>query len=417
MDIKRSDVDALRRRKHFAFFGIGALLLLSLGLGVNLLARAPAVDADRIWTGTVKRGELIRAVAAAGTIIAPEVRAVTNRSDGVVERIRVRPGDRVGPDDVLLEMSSPQVEEDLAKAQYQLEAARAESALLRVELESRYLDSVAQLANAEAEYQGAKMELAAHERLAGQHVVSEIEVERTRLRAEQWRKRLDAEKARHANFTEYRASRKSATDAQLAQLQQEVARLRQKAADLHVRAGIAGTVEEVNVTEGERLASGQPIARVVNLENLLARVKVSERDAPHVQPDMPVLVMLGEHELQGRVQRLDPTVREQLVSVDVVFTSTSLPPLRPHVGVTARIELERAQNILIVERPVGVTGEFRNRHVFKLDSDGDSAQRVPVEFGRASLKEIEVISGLEEGDRIILTDLTDLQDRQEISIR
>lgn len=417
MDILRPDSRKLRQHKWLMAAAGAAALVLLVGLAWNLGHRAPAVDGSTLWSDTVTRGELVREVSASGTLVAPELRAVTNRSEGVVEQIRVLPGRVVAADDVLLDMSSPPLEDALAKARWQLQAAQAEEKLLQVELENRYLDSVAQLADAEAEYTNAKLELEAYEQLADQRVISAIEARRKRLRAEQWLKRLEAEKARHANFSQYRQEREKATQARLAELQQEVQRLQGNVSDLHVKAGARGVVQEVNVEAGQRLAAGEAVARVVNPDHLIARVKVSERDAPQVLPGLPVHLQLAQHEIVGKVVRVDPTVRERLVTVDVKLVTEPLPPLRPDLSVTARIELERAANVLVLNRPVGLKDEYQTVELFVLDSDGDSARRVKVRIGRTSARQVEVLGGLQAGERVILADLSEFRDATEIRIR
>ena len=417
MDIKRPVARNQRHRKLFVAGVVALAFLILAGFALSLGHRAPAVNGDGLWSDTVTRGELVREVSAVGTLVAPELRAVTNRSEGVVEQIRVLPGHLVEADDVLLDMSSPQLENELATARWQLQAAEAEERLLRVELENRYLDSVAQLANAEAEYTSAKLELEAYEQLVDKQVIPEVEARRRRVQADEWLKRLDAERARHANFPEYREGRKSATLARLSQLRQEVSRLESSVQDLHVKAGARGVVQEINVAAGERLAAGEAVARVVNPDHLIARVKVSERDAPQVILGLPVHLEMGQHTVTGKVTRVDPTVRERLVTVDVKLVSDPLPALRPDLSVTARIELERAKDVLVLNRPVGLRDEFQSVSLFVFDPDGRSAKRTKVQVGRTSARQVEIVNGLKAGDKVILADLSEWQGEPVIRIQ
>src|SRR5690606_17518652 len=169
-----------------------------------LANRPPAIERDDIWTARVSRGELVHEVSASGTLVALELRAVTNRSEGVVEAISVLPGHTVEPDDVLIEMSSPALEEELADTRWQLAAAEAEQKLAEMESENRYLDIVAQLASAEAEYTTARLELEAHEELGDARITPELEIERVRLRVQQLQRRMEAERARLESYAGYR---------------------------------------------------------------------------------------------------------------------------------------------------------------------------------------------------------------------
>lgn len=382
-----------------------------------MASRPPAVDEDRIWTTTVKRAELVREISAAGTLVAPELRAVTNRSEGVVERVLRLPGDRVTADDVLLEMSGPQIEQELVSARWELTAAEAEEALQRVEADNRKLDLIAQVAGAESEFTSARLELEAQEELGEGAIFSAIEVKRTRLRVDQLKRRMEAEQARLDRYPEYLSAQREASQARLSRLREHVRQLEKRVDDLRVRAGTDGVVREINVEEGERLDTGQAVARVVNPDHLIARVRVAERDAAGVSEGMPVELEIGRERIDGEVMRIDPTVRERAVNVDVRLVSDKLPSLRPDLSVTARIELERVDDALVMDRPLAVRGENESISLFRLSASGDRAERVPVEIGRTSQRQVEVLHGLQAGDRVILSDLSDWQEQSVVRIR
>lgn len=414
MDIQRPDVRK-RRDKRFLMLGAaGAAFVALLAVAWSLSNRPPAIDQDDIWTGRVVRTEFIHEISAAGTLVATELRAITNRSEGVIEAIHVLPGHVVGPDDVLVEMSSPTLEDELADARWELAAAEADETLSRMESENRYLDIVAQLASAEAEYTSSRLELEANEELDDEQITSELEVERLRLRTQQLLRRMEAEQARLDSYEEYRAAQAASTLANLSKLREKVRRLESRVADLNVRAGIHGVVQEINVEEGERLQSGQAVARVVNPSQLIARIGVSERDASLVEIGMPVRLELGREVTSGRVSRVEPTVRDRLVTVDVTLDPTSLE-LRPDLSVIARIELQRVDDTLVLDRPVGIRDPYETVELFRLV--GSRARRVTVEIGRASARQVEVVSGLEAGDTVILADLSEWAAEPELRIR
>lgn len=417
MDIQRKDA---RQRKllrlGYPALGLAAVAILSLAAW-SLQSRPPAIDADRIWTGTAARGELLREVTAAGSLIAPELRAVTNRNDGVIERILALPGEPVTAETVLLRMSSPALEDDLAAMRWDLVQAEAEEALRAVETENRHLDLVAQVAAAESEYLSIRLDLEAQEALGERQVFSAIEVERTRLRAEHAGRRLEAEKARLARYFENREAEARASNARLSRLREQVQRLEARVSALEVVAGVEGVVQEINVEEGERLAAGHAVARVVNLTHLIARVRVAERDADNVMVGMPVRLELGRRVETGEVIRIDPTVRDRAVSMDVALTGDALQGLRPDLSVTARIQLERVADTLVVDRPAGLRGEFETLDLFLLNGAGDRAERRSVEVGRVSNRQVEILAGLEPGDRVILADLSAWVDEPVLRIR
>lgn len=382
-----------------------------------MLDRPPAVSSERLWFGTAEHGEMIREVSASGTLIAPRIRAVTNRNAGVVEEVLVLPGDRMEADDVLIVMSSPDLEEELAAARWDLAATEAEEAVQEFEAENRQLDIVAQLAAAEAEYTGALLELQAQEELSDAQVYSAIELERSRLRVEQLQRRLEAERARMDRSPQHRSAQEAATRARLSRQQEKVAHLEVLVEQLQVRAGTAGVIQEVNVTEGERLTAGELVARIVDPSHLIARLRVPEREAAVILPGFPVRLELGREAIAGEVVRIDPTARDRHIDIDVALTEDELPPLRPDQSITGRIELERLEDVIRVPRPAAARQEDQLMELFVIEQSKREARRVSVQIGRLSTREAEVRSGLNPGDRIILADMSEYEESEIIRIR
>jgi HlyD family secretion protein len=417
MDVQRASSRA-RRWQGFLLPVFASLVILALvAAALIMLNRAPAVATERIWTGSVTRGELLREVAAAGTLVAPRIRAVTNRNAGVVEEVLVLPGDVVETNSVLLVMSSPDLEEELAQARWDLTSVEAEEAVQQVEVENRQLDLVAQLAQAEAEYTSALIELQAQEELEQAQVFSAIEVERSRLRVQQLKRRLEAEQARMDRAPQHRAAEQAATQARLARQRDRVAHLESLIVQLGVAAGTPGVIQEINVQEGERLSAGELVARIVDPDYLIARLRVSEREAAALLPGLPVNLELGRESIDGEVVRIDPTARDRHIDVDVTLVSNSLPALRPDQSINGRIELERLDQVLLMPRPSQARQEGQRISLFVLDSNGRRARRVEVELGRLSTREAEVVAGLSPGDRVILADMSEYEEFDEVRLR
>ncbi|MGY6631198.1 MAG: efflux RND transporter periplasmic adaptor subunit [Wenzhouxiangella sp.] len=417
MDIQRKqDVRPVwLRRWPIVLAGIALLLLVVLALA--LLNRPPAVSSERLWFGEVVEGELLREVSAAGTLVAPRVRAVTNRNAGVVEEVLVLPGDAVEAESILLVMSSPDLEEDLAQARWDLAAAEADEAVQAVEQENRELDLVAQLAQAESEYTSALIELQAQEELEQAQVFSAIEVERSRLRVQQLQRRLEAEQARMSRAPEHRSARQTASQARLARQRDKVSHLESLVVLLEVPADSPGIIQEINVQEGERLTAGELVARIVDPEHLIARLRVPEREAASMLPGLPVRLELGREVIEGEVARIDPTARDRHIDVDVTLVSSPLPPLRPDQSISGRIELERLEQVTYIPRPAQARQEGQRLMLFVVSANGRRARQVEVEIGRLSSREAEVLSGLAPGDRVILADMSDYQGVETVRLR
>jgi HlyD family secretion protein len=413
MDVRRDTGRTTRIRRHLLVAGVLAFVALAAA-ALWLINRPPAVSAADIWAGTVLQGELLAEVSASGQLVAPEIRAVTNRSAGVVERVRVLPGAEVEPDTALIDMSSPELLDNLARARWKVAAARADATRQRVETANEILQLEAAVATAEADYLGDRMELEAFAELELDQVVSALEVERKRLRVEALHRRLQSEQARLARFDELRAAREEATAAQLAEYDPEVKQLEARVVALAVSAGIRGVVQEVNVEEGQQLSAGEAVARIVNPEVLIARLRVPERRAGELAVGMPARIEIGRNIMEGRIERIDPTVRERRVEVDVTLPDSRPGNLRPELTVNARIEVERLEDVAYMPRPPWAQPDS-TATAFVMN--GNRAVRRELRFGSASNTEIEVLEGLAPGEQVILTDMERWQAHERLRIR
>jgi multidrug efflux pump subunit AcrA (membrane-fusion protein) len=176
-------------------------------------------------------------------------------------------------------------------------------------------------------------------------------------------------------------------------------------------------VQTIDVEEGERVVAGKQVARIVNPDNLIARVRVSERDAALVQVGQAARLELGRKTLEGEVTRVEPAVRDRLVTVDIALKGEGHTGLRPDLSVTARIEIDRAPETLVLDRPAGLRDDQTSANLFRLAGAGNRAERVSVEIGRTSSRQVQIASGLNAGDRVILADMTEWLDEPEIRIR
>ncbi len=417
MDIQRSAGRSGRYRR-FGLAGAATLGVLLLGgFAFSLAGRPAAVGADLAWSGEVKRGEFIHEVTAAGSLFAPQIRSITSRSDGTVERVHVLAGHVVGPDDVLMELSSTTLHDDLQKARTALDAAEAEARLQRSRAEDDYLNQQVTLAGIEADYAAAQFQSDAQQKLARINATSELDLRTAVSKAGTQKRRYEAARAQFERYPQTRAAEDTATAAKLTQQRRDFARLGQQIADLKVRSGLAGTVQSIDVEEGERVTSGKQVARIVNPDNLIARVRVSERDAALVQVGQVARLEMGRQTLEGQVTRVEPVVHDRLVTVDIALGGAGHTGLRPDLSVTARIEIDRAAQTLVLDRPAGLRDDQKSLNLFRLDGSGRHARRVSVGIGRISSRQVEIASGLKAGDRVILADMTEWLDEPEIRIR
>ena len=403
VDIHRPDLKRKRQRKQWLYAAVALIALGLVGVVVSSLDPAsPAVARNAVWTDTVREGEFVREVRGPGTLVPKEIRWIPAASAGRVERILVKPGARVDEDTVLVELSNPELVQQADEARWQSEAAAADWRSLEAELDRQLLDARAGLAAVRADYESARLQAEAEGGLAADGVVSKLQYQQSQLRADQLEVRLELEEQR---ITRLKSSIQAQLDARGAGVEQ-ANRLRQQrdkqVSDLSIRAGIAGVLQQVPVEEGQQVVLGANVARVARPDDLIAELRIAETQARDVQLDQPVKVDTRNGIVPGRVIRIDPAVQSGTVQVDVELTGDLPSGARPDLSVDGTIEIERLSDVVFVGRPAYGQPESM-LSLFKLETDG-RARRVDVAFGRASVNLIEIRSGLEPGDLVILSD-------------
>lgn len=404
MDIKREDLKQKKRRRQIGFGLFGALALAAV---IMLVARlepaAPSVERASLWIDTVKRGELLREVRGPGTLVPTEIRWISAETSANVERILVKPGAQVEPDTVILELSNPEVMEQQLAANAALTAARADLEAKRVSLESQLLDQKANLASVEADYESARLQMDAEKELADKGIIPRIQYRRSELAANQRKVRLDIEQERIEKFRSTISSQLAADRARVEQLAGTAALRQRQVEALAVKAGISGVLQQVPVEEGQQVAPGRQLARVAKPDQLRAELRIPETQMKDVVVGQAARIDTRNGVVEGRVQRVDPAVVNGAVQVDVDLTGELPAGARPDLSVDGTIELEKLEDVLYVGRPAFGQPDSEVR-LFLLDEAGDSAHRVPVQLGRASVSLIEIRRGLKPGDRIVLSD-------------
>jgi HlyD family secretion protein len=353
----------------------------------------------------VKRGEMIRQVRGSGTLVPEEIRWIPAATEGRVERILAHPGAPIEPDTVILELSNPELVRVVLDSEWEIKAAEADLTRERVQLESQLLNEQASAATVNAQFHQAELEAEIQDRLAKDGLTSELELKRSKLSAEEQRTRHDLEERRLAIAAEANDAQLAARRARLEQLR-ALYRLRKSQLDaLRVRAGVAGVLQQVPVEVGQLVAPGTNLARVAEPGRLKAEVRIADTQAKDIEIGQKASIDTRNGIIPGRVSRIDPASQNGTVTVDVALEGELPRGARPDLGIDGTIELERLPNILYVGRPAyGQEGGMVG--FFKLEREGNEAVRVQVKLGRATVGTVEVVSGLEEGDRVILSDMS-----------
>ena len=406
MDVIREPKPRLNR----LFFGamIALIVLVFAFIISRLKPAAPEVERHSLLIDEVKRGAMVFQVRGTGILIPVDVRMITAQVPCKVERILLFPGTEVQVDSIIAELSSPELQQSALDAFWSLKRAESEYSVSS-------LSQKGTVAAARASAKEADAILKAYERLKQDGLQSENDLLRANARYEECAARLITEEARMALF-EGRNGQLAPARAALEQARAQYVLKQSQSASLHVRAGMSGMLQQVPLQVGQQLAPGANLAKVAKPMPLKAELKVSETQAKDVLVGQPVDIDTRNGIVRGKVIRIDPAVLNGTVTVDASLEGDLPKGVRPDLSVEGIVELDRAASALLTGRPVQAQS-FGTLSVFKLTPDGKEAVRIKVKLGRASVSTVEVIEGLKEGDRIILSDISQFDGVDHIKLK
>jgi len=404
MDVPREGVAAKKRKRRILIISASAvgLILATFALS-RLKPAAPSVDRSSVWIDTVKKGPMVRQVRGLGTLVPEEFRWIPTTTEASVEKILIWPGTKVESGDVILELTSPELEQSAHEAESKAKAAEAELATEKATLQRELLDQESKAAVAHSAYEQSKMERQTNDQLARNGLVADLVYKTSKIKEEECQKSDDIEQKRltfsRDSIEPQLASKQAAVDQanQLAKLKLD------QVEGLHVKAGMSGVLQALPVQVGQRVKPGDNLARVADPSKLKAQIKIAETQAKDIQPNQQAVIDTRNGVVKGHVKRVDPAVEQGTVTVDVAFDEELPKGARPDLSVDGTIELERLDNVVFVGRPA--FGQENNTvGMFKLVAGSNEAVRTPVKLGKSSVNTIEILSGLNPGDQVILSD-------------
>ena len=411
MDIARPDLLQKRKRRLWIIAGATVVALAAALFGVSRLKPAATpVDRSTIWPDTVRRGDLtIQVRASTGSLVPREdsIELIPAQTDSTVVRIRVLPGAKVTPDTILMDLADPQLQQELLNAQLALKAAQADYKSLQASLQSTMMDKKTSAAQVNSDYTQDQLQAQSDKALYDLGVISGLAYSKSKNTADQLT-------TQHQLSQQQLDVNQRAIEVQLASSQTKIDQAKalldlyqKQSAALQVRAGISGSVAALAIPlqVGQHVTAGTSVAEVIQLDKLKAALQIAETQARDIQLGQPASIDTHNGVIPGHVTRIDPTVVNGTVTVDVTLDGPLPPGARPALSVDGTIDLARLTNVLQVGRPA-LGNENSTLSLFKEDPDGKGAVRVPVKVGRASVNAIQVLEGLKEGDTVILSDMS-----------
>ena len=419
MDVKRDPaILKAKKRRQFILAGVGVVILIGISAWVmRLEPAAPTVDGNAAWTGKVVRGPLVREVKGSGTLVPEDIRWITATTAGRVERIVLQAGAVVTPNSVILELSNPDLEQQVKTAELAWRSAEAALQNRRADLSTARLGMETAVATAKSTLEQAELQYTADQELNKIGLLAALQLKQSQANVERARGALALEEKRLANSKESEKSQIAPQETDVAQRKAAYELQARNLGDLKVKAGMNGVLQVVPVERGQQVGGGTQVARVADPSRLKATIRVSETQTRDVKLGQIAEVDTRTGKVKGVVARIDPAAQNGTVGVDVTLQGALPQGARPDLSVDGTIELERLDNVLKVQRP-SFSQDNATIQLYRVGANGE-AVRVRVTLGVSSVAEVQIIEGLNEGDEVVLSDMAayDAFDRVRIAKR
>jgi HlyD family secretion protein len=414
MDVARAPRGKTARN---AMIGGVILLLTIVTIALGRLGPAvPSVDAGTLFTDTVRRGDMVREVRGPGSLVPEHIRWITAQASARVERVMAQSGQNVPADGVLLQLSNPDLQIQTMQAQQQVRQAQIDLLNLRTNLQSQRLTQEGTVANMHTQYVSAVQEAAAADSLFKGRFVSLFEMNNKRAAAEELTTRLRIEQQRLALMNQAIDSQIAVQAAQVQQLRAIALNQQNRLLSLTVRAPEAGVLQDLTLQLGQWVPEGTTLAKVVQPGQLKAVLRIPESQAKDVQVGQIASIDTRNGIVRGHVSRKDPAAQAGTVTIDVALDGALPAGAVPDLSVDGTIQIERLKNVLFTARPANGS-ESATITMFRVVDGGKAAERVQVVLGRNSVNTVEIIRGLNLGDRVILSDMSNWDSANRVRLK
>jgi len=406
VDIVRPEIKHKKKMRRIGYIAAAVVLIPLMTYALSRLKpAAPSVDSGTVWTGTVKRGPMLRDVRGLGTLVPETIRLIPAVTDGQVQTRYLLPGTPVKANTVIFDLVNPQLQQETLDAEYQLKGAQAAYEQTKAQLQNQLMDKRTLAASVSSQYRTAEMVRQTKEELGANGLAPQLDVKTAQVQAEELAKENDLAQKEVETFDQSIASQLAVQEATVNQKRAMYELKKSQMDQLHIRPGIDGMLQELDVEVGQKVTMGTVLARVAQPTHLKAQLKIAETQAKDILIGQKASVDTHNGIIPGHVTRIDPAVVNGTVTVDVGLDGPLPTGARPDLSVEGTVEIERLADVLFVERPVH--GEANSTvGIFKVVDDGKEATRVQVQLGRTSVNTVEIVKGLEIGDKVILSDMS-----------
>ncbi|GAW94557.1 MULTISPECIES: efflux RND transporter periplasmic adaptor subunit [Colwellia] len=394
---------------------IASFTLLMAYAGYSVSGKATkSVPLSQLSFQTVVQGDLDIYANAYGEFASAKERLLTAPALGKVAEILVRPGTKVSPNTIILQLSNPRLVQEVNAAKGQFAQQLAQREAFKYEQQSERLNFQGRIADIEAEIEKAQLELSVNKNLLDLGIASKIELQRAKLAVKQESSRLDFEKRKYKQFIKMQGHQLTQRDITITQQQAQVNLLEQQLDDMKVKAGISGSLQSLDVELGQSVQLGQSLAKVGSDEELIVRLRLPQNQADQIDINALVLIDTQKGIIKAHITRIESVVSNGSVLAEAVIDQALTSNARPALSISAQVFVRHQLAINYIEQIPGFRPRSKQR-VFVRDTNNTLIQR-DVTFGELSGNKLVITAGLQPGEQIVSSDTQQYSKYQQVSI-
>ena len=373
-----------------------------------------SVSAASLNFQTVQQGALDVYTNAYGELISAKERLLTAPALGKVSEILVRPGTKVTPETIILHLFNPKLEQEVSEARGELAQQQAQREAFKYEQQSERLTYQGRIADRQAEIEKAQLELSVYEELKSLGVASKIELQRAKLAVKQESNRLVFEKETHKQFIKMQSYQSTQRDITITQQESQVVLLKKQLDNMHVKAGITGSLQTLEVELGQSVQLGESLAKVGSDNELIARIRLPSQQADQIDINAKVNIDTQKGMISAHISRIESVVTNGSVLAEAVLDGKLTSNARPSLTISAQVFVKHQINAVYVPQVAGLRP--RSKKSIFVRTNANTLEQRDITFGELSQGNVIIQQGLILGEEIVSSDTSQYNKFKQLSL-
>jgi len=394
----------------------GLTLIVGVVVALTNIDHVPSVSANEIEFVEVQQGALDIKLPVYGHFRSEFERLVSAPVSGQVTDVFIRAGADVKPDTLIAKLSNPDLIQEHFAAQTKLEQMEAEYKLASLERQNSELAFQGDIAELEHQIKKVELDVEVNKKLLVQGITAKLDLEKSELNLALLQKKL--------TFTLYRFEKVKEVN-KLALEQQKILLTQQdklekliasKVAGLAIKAGIAGTLQKVDIKLGEQVTIGQPLAQIGSKHQLIAKVNIPQRVAQSIELGSQLTIKVSDVEFNAQITQLGSIVENGFIIAEAKLGSNVPSSIRPSQPLSGQLFVRHQANALFVKQQPGYKPMTVN-FIYKASENKQTLDKTKITFGELTNNLLVVEQGLKVGDRLVSSDLSEWQEYPQLKLQ